>query len=182
MATSALLVRATIVGVLTGLLAAAAAVLPPLLAGLADTRPAEYAALLVVLVGTHLGLAAIVRDRPTATFGARVRAAMIVAGVASLLLGAALYRLYAVWRPGILAARYEALLAHVSAQVGGERVVAALADLAARRAAYLDPLYQAINGAGTPLFFALLVGGYSAFRWRVAQRLAASAAARGVAR
>jgi hypothetical protein len=182
MATPALLARAAIVGLLTGLLAGAAAVLPPLVAGLTDTRPAEYAALLVVLVGTYLGLAAIVRDRPTATFGARVRAVMVAASVASLLLGAALYRLYAVWRPGILVARYEALLAHVGSQVGSDRVAAAMADLAARRAAYLDPLYQAINGAGTPLFFALLIGGYSAFRWRVAQRLAAAAAARGSAR
>ncbi|MEI8297724.1 MAG: hypothetical protein WCH32_06860 [Pseudomonadota bacterium] len=182
MATPTLLGRAAIVGLLVGLLAAATAVLPPLAWGLADSRPAEYAALLVVLVGTHLGLAAVVRDRPSATFGARVWAAMIVAGTASLPLAVALYRLYAVWRPGMLLARYEALLAHVGAQVGSERVAAALADLTARRAAYLDPLYQAINGAGTPLFFALLIGGYSAFRWRVAQRLAAAAAARRSAR
>jgi len=174
--------RAGATGLITGLLAAGVAVLPSLLAGLSDTRPAEYVALLVVLAGTHLGLAAALRRRPTATFGARLAAAMLAAALASLLLGIALYRLYAVWRPGLLLARYEALVAQVGSRPGGEHAAAALADLASRRVAYLDPLYQAISGAGTPLFFALLIGGYSAFRWRVAQRLAAAAAARGGAR
>ena len=173
MAEPVVLPRALNAGLLSGALAAALAVLPSLWFGVVDTRPAEYAALLAVLVGTHLGLRAATATQPTASFKQRLVAAAVIALSACLILGVALYALYALWRPALLAARYERLLEPLTGRMAGPRAVAQLADLSARQAQHLDPLYQAVSGAVTPLFFALLLGGYSVFRWRVAQRLRA---------
>jgi len=154
-------------GATSGLLAGLLGVLPML--GIAGTtRVPEYAALLVVLVGTHAGARFAVRGRPAAAFAARVSAVLTIASLASLLLGAALWALYAVGRPDLLAARHAALLA------GAASSTDSLADLVARRAQYVDPLFQAISAATTAFFFAFMVGGYGAFRWRVAARVAAA--------
>ncbi len=177
MTSAPLLTRATLAGLLSGGLAALAAVVPALM-GTGDTRMAEYEAMLVLLVATHLGLAAAMRRLPSASFQLRLGSAAVAALVAATVLGVALHQLYAVWRPGLLGARYALLLAEVAQRGDAARAAAMLADLAARRAQQLDPGYQALSGAGTPLFFSLVVGGYSTFRWRVAQRLAASAARR----
>jgi len=70
--------------------------------------------------------------------------------------------------------RYQYVLAAAARRSDPSVAHAALADLAVRKAQYVDPLFQSLSGAVTALFFAMVVGGYSVFRWRVAARLAAA--------
>ncbi len=171
MASGAVMVRALAVGLMTGALAAAVAIVPALdVAG--ASRLAEYAALLIVIVGTEVGLRYAVLGRPTVSYGERIAAVASSALTACLVLAAGLWCLYGLWRPGLLAARYAALLGGLTGD--GAATSATIADLIARRAQYLDPLFQALSGAVTALFFALLIGGYTVFRWRVATRMAAA--------
>jgi hypothetical protein len=166
MATPSLRPRALAAGATSGLLAAVVAVAPQL-GDVGASRVPEYAALLVVLVGTHAGSRFAVRARPEASFAARIGSMTTTATVAALALCASLWALYALWRPDLLASRYAALLA-------GAVSPEAHADMMARRAQYVDPLFEALSHAVTAFFFAFMVGGYGVFRWRVAARVAAA--------
>jgi hypothetical protein len=168
MQSAPVLVRAVSAGLVTGLLATGVAVWPALAAGAADTRLFEYGALLVMLLGMVVGLRVATRLVPTVSVEARLVAVLLIAGLGATLLGAALFRLYTEWRPLLLAARFEAL---VAATAHATRPAEAYADLVAHRRQYLDPMYQAVSGAGTPFFFAMLLGGYVAFRGHVVRRL-----------
>jgi hypothetical protein len=158
--------RALVAGLTAGALASAAAVLPLVLAGGA-TRAPEYVALLVVVLGTHVGSRQAVAGLPAPPFPVRLRAMTTTALAASALLGVALWLLYATWRPDLLDVRYRALIVDRAS-------TAALADLVARRAQSVDPLFQALSVAGTGFFLAFLTGGFAAYRRRVASRMAAS--------
>ncbi len=141
-------------------------------------RLADYAALLVVMLGTLGGLRSVVDARPAASFADRLAAMSASAASASAVLAIALWKLYAAWRPALLEMRYRSVVEAATRRSDPALVQAALADLVARRAQYLDPLFQALSGAVTALFFAILVGGYAVFRWRVAARIAAARAPR----
>lgn len=158
--------RALLAGVTTGGLAGTSAILPLVTAG-GTPRAPEYVALLIVVLGTHVGARHAVAGLPAASFPVRLTTMTTTALVAAALLGVALWMLYADWRPDLLDARYRALLAD-RASTG------ALADLVARRAQSVDPLFQALSVAGTGFFLAFLTGGFTAFRRRVASRVAAS--------
>ncbi|MEI8258793.1 MAG: hypothetical protein WCJ30_24245 [Deltaproteobacteria bacterium] len=163
--------RALAAGAAAGLVAAAVAIVPAL-GSAGDTRLADYAALLVVILGTLGGLRHVVVARPHASFADRLAAMAASAGAACAVLAAGLWRLYAVWRPALLEDRYQAVVVTVGRRSAPALAEAALADLVARKAQYLDPLFQALSGAVTAFFFATLVGGYAVFRWRVAARVA----------
>lgn len=152
-------------GVLGGGFAALVLVLPPLLTRGGDGTVPEYLAILVTLLAVHVGGRAATTARPDSGFGARVGYVVVAALVASAIATAALYGLYAGWRPGLLEARY-ALHAAPTAPGG-----VGVADLTAHRAQSLDPAFQALSGGGRLLFCGLLFGAYGAFRWRVARRL-----------
>ena len=163
-----------------GLVAALVVVLPRLGHAGGDSALADYAGLAVVLLAVHLGSRAAAGPAPGSGFGARFGAAALIATLASSAVGIGLYVLYAELRPALLAERYALYVSRV--QAGGvavERGAAALAELAARRAQYLDPAFQALAGAGTFYFCAMLLGAYLAFRARVAARLGMGAAATG---
>jgi hypothetical protein len=173
MGARSVLPRAVAAGAVAGLVAAAVAVVPAL-GVVGDTRLADYAALLVVILGTLGGLRSVVDARPDASFADRLAAMAGSALAASAVLAMALWRLYAVWRPALLELRYQSVLAGAARRSDPSVAHAALADLALRRAQYVDPLFQSLSGAVTALFFAMVVGGYAVFRWRVAARLAAA--------
>lgn len=167
--------RATLAGIGGGLAAGVASVLPPLLSPATDARVGNVAGLLVALVAVELGTRAAAAARPGAATAVRLGEAALVTTLVSAGAGLALYVLYAWLRPGLLAehyARYEARLK--LAGLGTERAAAALAELASRRPEYLDPLFQAAEGAALVFFCGMLLGGYGAFRARLAARLAGS--------
>jgi hypothetical protein len=166
------LALAATAGLLGGLLAGLAGIVPPLLTAGADGRFASYAAILVTLIAVQLGARAAAAAPGGGGFRARLAAAAVIAGLIALLAGLALYLLYAGLRPGLLAARYGGYEAQLwSAGLPPARLAAGLAELAARRAQYLDPLYQAAEGGGMLLFCGLVLGAYLAFRARLAARL-----------
>ncbi len=159
-----------------GLVAALVDVLPRL-GRAGDSALADYAGLAVVLLAVRLGSRAAAGPGPGNGLGARLGAAALVATLASTAVGIGLYALYAELRPGLLAERYALYVSRVQAGgVAPERSTAALAELAARRAQYLDPAFQALAGAGTLFFCAMLLGVFLVFRARVAARLGLSAA------
>jgi hypothetical protein len=157
-------------GLAAGLLAGVVTLGTALLAG-GDGRSADYAGLAAGLLGVHLGM----RAAPAASaFRARLVRALVLAVCASLVAGLASAWLYASLRPALLEARYAGVVERVrSSAQPPARIAAELARLAERRAAYLDPAFQAVSAGGTLFFFALLLGGYSAFRAHVAARLRA---------
>ncbi len=157
-------------GIVGGLLACLVAILPALLLPAADGRFASYAAILVTLIAVQLGSrAAAATD---AGFGARLGAAALIAALVAVLDALGLYLLYAVLKPDLLAARFGAYEAALwAAALPPARLAAGLAALAARRAQALDPLYQAVEGAGLLLFCGLVLGAFIAFRARIASRL-----------
>jgi hypothetical protein len=163
--------RALAAGAAVGCVAAAVAVVPAL-GPAGDTRLADYAALLVVILGTLGGMRSVVEARPGASFEQRLAAMAGSAVAASTVLAIALWRLYAAWRPALLEVRYQSVLEAAARRSNPATAQAAVADLLVHRAQYVDPLFQALTGAVTALFFAMLVGGYAAYRWRVAVRLA----------
>ena len=166
------LALATAAGLVGGALACLAAIAPALLSPGANGRFASYAALLVTLIAVQLGARAAAAAPGGAGFRARLEAAATIAALVAALDGLGLYLLYAALRPELLAARYGAYEARLwSAGLAPERLAAGLAELAARRAQYLSPVYQAIEGAGMLLFCGLVLGAYLAFRARVAARL-----------
>jgi hypothetical protein len=99
--------------------------------------------------------------------------------LSSAIVGLALYALYAVLRPDLLAERHAGLMARVRASGRPpDRVAHELERLATQQAQYLDPAWQALGTAGTLLFFGMLLALYSAWRWQVAERLARGPGAR----
>jgi hypothetical protein len=159
-------------GVVGGLLAALVAMVPGLTARGGDSRFAAYAAILVTLIAIQLGTRAVAALPSDAGFGARLAAAALIAALIALLDGIGLYVLYAALRPGLLAARYAGYEAALhAARLAPAQLAAGLGALAARRAQYLDPAYQALEGAGLVLFCGLVFGAYLAFYARVAARL-----------
>jgi hypothetical protein len=165
----ALAARAGVVG---GLLACLAAIVPALLVPGTDARFASYAAILVTLIAVQLGTRAAAAAPGDAGFRARLAAATLIAALVAVLDGLGLYLLYAALRPGLLVTRYAAYEAQLwSSGLAQERLAQGLAALTARRAQYLDPVYQAAEGAGTLLFCGLVLGAYLAFRAHVAARL-----------
>jgi hypothetical protein len=166
------LALAALAGVVGGLLAGLIGIAPALLAPGSDGRFANYAAILVTLIAVQLGVRAVAAAPEDAGFRSRFAAATLIATLVAALDGLALYLLYAALRPGLLAVRlagYEAQL--WSSGLAPQRLATGLAALAARRAQYLDPLYQAAEAAGTLLFCGLVLGAYLAFRTLVAARL-----------
>jgi len=159
-------------GLVGGLLAGLVSVVPALALPGADGRFASYAAILVTLIAVQLGARAAAAAPAGAGFGARLGAAALITALVALLDGLALYLLYAGLRPGLLAARYAAYEAQLwAAGLPPARLAAGLGALTARRAQYLDPLYQAAEGAGLLLFCGLVLGAFLAFRARLAARL-----------
>ncbi|HUO96620.1 MAG TPA: hypothetical protein VMT92_10370 [Steroidobacteraceae bacterium] len=157
-------------GTIGGLAAGLIAIVPALLGSSGDGRIVGYAALLAVLISVQVGARA--AALAPAGFAARLAAAALIAVLASALYGLALYLLYAALRPQLLTLRYSAYAAALwTSGLSPERQAAGLAELAARRAQYLDPAYQAVEGAGLALFCGLVLGAYGAFRARVAGRL-----------
>lgn len=155
-------------GVLGGGLAACVLVVPPLLGATGDGRLPEYGAILLTLLAVHVARRGVEALRPGSGFGPRVGYPALAALVASAIAAAALYGLYADWRPLLLATRFMAESERLGTASDAAR---ALADLTARRTQALDAGFQAVSGGGRLLFCGLLFGGYAAFRWRVAQRL-----------
>lgn len=163
---------AAVAGLVGGILAVLASVVPALLAPGGDGRFAGYAALLVTLIAVQLGARAAAAQPLDGGFGPRLAAAALITALVALLDGLGLYLLYAVFEPGLLAVRYAAYEARLwSAGGSPARLAAGLGALAARRAQLLDPLYQAVEGAGLLLFCGLILGAYLAFRARLATRL-----------
>lgn len=159
-------------GIVGGLLAGLVAVVPALLVPASDGRLAGYAAVLITLIAVQLGTRAAAAVPAAAGFRARLAAAALIAALIAALDGLGLYLLYAALRPGLLTARYATYEAQLwSSGFPPQRLAAGLAALTARRAQYLDPLYQAAEGAGTVLFCGLVLGAYLAFRAHVAARL-----------
>ena len=160
-------------GVVGGLLACLVGIVPALLVPDTDGRFASYAAILVTLIAVQLGTRAAAAAPEGAGFRARLGAAAVIAALIAALDGLGLYLLYAALRPGLLAVRYAGYEARLwSAGLAPERLAHGLAALTARRAQYLDPHYQAAEGAGMLLFCGLVLGAYLAFRAHIAARLA----------
>lgn len=159
-------------GLLGGLLATAFIVGPPLLAPSAEGRLTDYVGMMIAMLAVFLGSRAIARAHPRLTYGRRIVLGTTVVLLASALVGLALYALYAVLRPGLLADRYASLEARVRASGHPtERIAAELERLATQKAQYLDPAFQALGIAGTLFFFGMVLALYAAWRWQVAQRL-----------
>ena len=166
------LALAAAAGLVGGVLACLVGIAPALATPGASGRFASYAAILVTLIAVQLGARAAAAAPDGGGFGARLGAAAVIAALVAVLDGFGLYLLYALMRPELLAARYGAYEAQLwSAGLPPARLAAGLAELAARRAQYLSPLYQAIEGAGTLAFCGLVLGAYLAFRARLAARL-----------
>jgi hypothetical protein len=163
-----------------GLCASLVMVVPAYVSENATTPLADWGGTLVTLLAVHAGLRAATAAPGDAGFGRRIGIATVIATAASAIVAAGLYALYATWRPGLLAARY-ALYAE-RLRSGGEapagRAAFEVARLAARKAQYLDPAFQAFAAAGTIFFFAMLFGAYSAWHFRVAARLRAGRSSR----
>ena len=159
-------------GVIGGLLASAFVVLPPLLSPGGGGRLTDYAGMMVAMLAVFFGSRAIGVVHPELTYGRRAVLGVTVVVVASAIVGLALYALYARLRPTLLAERYADYEARVRASgQPPERIAAELERLAAQEIQYLDPAFQALGTAGTLAFFGIVLAMYSAWRWRVAQRL-----------
>ncbi len=170
---------ALIAGLLGGLVSSLCRVGPALMAAAPNTKFTDYAGLLAALLALHMGLRACARARGTPSYASRLVDGSLIVIVESVVLGLALYLLYAVFRPGLLMERYGAYVAGLQASgLETARVLRALADLGARKAQYLDPVFQAVEGAGTLFFAGMLLSTYLAFRARVAERLARGRPAR----
>jgi hypothetical protein len=161
-----------VAGLVGGILASLAGIVPALVTPGGDGRFASYAAILVTLIAVQLGARAAAALPADGGFGPRLAAAAVTATLLAAIDGIGLYLLYAVFRPGLLAVRYATYEAQLwSAGLSPSRLAAGLGALAARRAQFLDPLYQAAEGAGMLLFCGLVLGAYLAFRARLAARL-----------
>ncbi len=166
------LALAAAAGLVGGALACLAGIGPALLTPAANGRFASYATILVTLIAVQLGARAAAAAPDGGGFRARLAAASVIAVLVAVLDGLGLYLLYAALRPGLLAARYGAFEAQLwSAGLPPERLAAGLGELAARRAQYLSPVFQAIEGAAMVLFCGVVLGAYLAFRARLAARL-----------
>ncbi|MBS0373043.1 MAG: hypothetical protein JSR73_00560 [Proteobacteria bacterium] len=168
------LALAAVAGIVGGGLAVLLSLGAALLRPLADGRFASYAAVLVTLISVQLGARAAAEAPGGGGFGARLGAGATIAAIVAAAEAVGLYVLYAGLRPGLLAARYAAVEAAVAkASLTAAAAARAAAALAARRAQALDPLYQALEGAGLLLFCGLVLAAYLAFRARVVERLTA---------
>jgi hypothetical protein len=159
-------------GILGGLLASAFVVLPPLLAPGSGGRLTDYAGMMVAMLAVFFGSRAIGVVHPELTYGRRAVLGTTIVVVASTTVGLSLYALYASLRPALLAERYADYESRVrSSGQPPERIAAELERLASQKVQYLDPAFQALATAGTLAFFGIVLAMYSAWRWRVAQRL-----------
>lgn len=157
-------------GLLGGLLSSAFVVVPALLDG--GGRLTDYAGMMVAMLAVFFGTRAIGTAHPTLTFGRRAVLGTTIVVVTSAVVGLSLYALYARLRPGLLLERYGQYVQRVTdSGAPPERIAAELGRLAAQRAQYLDPAFQALATAGTLAFFGIVLALYSAWRWRVLQRL-----------
>jgi hypothetical protein len=157
-------------GVLGGVLSSAFIVLPPAFG--AGGRLTDYAGMMVAMLAVFFGSRAIGTAHPSLGFGRRVVLGTTIVVVASAIVGLALYALYAKLRPTLLAERYVEFQQRVRASgAPAERVATELERLGAQKAQYLDPAFQALGTAGTLAFFGIVLATYSAWRWRVLQRL-----------
>ncbi|HXQ32188.1 MAG TPA: hypothetical protein VN790_09515 [Steroidobacteraceae bacterium] len=153
-----------------GIVASLILIAPPLLGAAPGGRLADFGALAAGLLAVQLGLGA--SARPGAGFRERMQCATIIAATVSLTTGLGAYVLFAVLRPTLLADRYAAQQRALARSAPGtERITHELVSLAARKAQYLDPLFQALSSAGTLFFFGMLLGAYGAWRVHVASRL-----------
>jgi hypothetical protein len=160
-------------GVLGGLLASAFVALPPLLTAGGGGRLTDYAGMMVAMLAVFFGSRAIGTVHPDLPYGRRAVLGTTVVVVSSAIVGLALYALYAWLRPTLLAERYAEYEQRVRASgQPPERIAAELERLAAQKIQYVDPAFQALGTAGTLAFFGIVLALYSAWRWRVAQRLA----------
>jgi len=157
-------------GVLGGVLASAFVVLPPALG--AGGRLTDYAGMMIAMLAVFFGSRAIGAAHPTLGYGRRAVLGTTIVVVASAIVGLALYALYAKLRPGLLGERYLEFQQRVrDSGAPPERVATELERLAMQKAQYLDPAFQALGTAGTLAFFGIVLAMYSAWRWRVLQRL-----------
>lgn len=168
------LALAAVAGTVGGGLAVVLSVGAALLRPVDDGRFASYAAVLVTLISVQLGARAAAEAPGGGGFGARLSAGAAIAVMLAVADGVGLFVLYAWLRPGLLAARYAAIEAALAkAPLAAAAAARATAALAARRAQALDPLYQALEGAGLLLFCGLVLAAYLAFRARVVARFTA---------
>jgi hypothetical protein len=163
-----------------GLCASLVMVVPASLSDAATTPLGDLGGTLVVLLAVHAGMRAATAAEAFTGFGRRIGIATVIATGASAIVAVGLYALYAAWRPGLLAARYALYEQRLKSGGGAPagRAAFEVARLAARKAQYLDPAFQAIAAAGTIFFFAMLFGAYAAWHFRVAARLRAGRSSR----
>lgn len=157
-------------GVLGGVLSSAFIVLPPAFG--TGGRLTDYAGMMIAMLAVFFGSRAIGTAHPSLGFGRRVVLGTTIVVVSSAIVGLALYALYAKVRPLLLAERYAEFQQRVrTSGAPAERIATELERLAAQKAQYLDPAFQALGTAGTLAFFGIVLAAYSAWRWRVLQRL-----------
>ncbi|MCZ8131934.1 MAG: DUF4199 domain-containing protein [Steroidobacteraceae bacterium] len=161
-------------GLIGGLLASVFIVGPPLLAPALGGALTDYAGLMIAMLAVWMGSRALGVAHPRLPYTRRLVLGSTIVATASLVVGFALYALYAWLRPTLLAERYAALEGRVraSGREPGE-VATELERLARQQVQYLDPAFQAVATAGTLFFFGMILALYAAWRWRVVQRLGA---------
>jgi hypothetical protein len=156
-------------GLLGGILSTLVMLGAALLADPGAARWGDYGALAVAMCVAYLSSRTAAHS-PMA-FGRRLSSAAIGAVASGAVTGLGAYTLFAALRPDLLAARFAAYEAQVRAsRAPAERIARELARLTAAQAQYLDPAYQALSIGGSVCFFALLVGGFGAWRLYVARR------------
>ena len=152
-------------------------IVPALASATPAGRLADYLGMVVGLLVIHLGTRA---SAPAgASLGARLANAALLVTTLSTVVGLGLYRLFAAWRPELLAARLARYADEVRASGAAPgRVLRELARLAAAQAQYLDAGYQALSIAGNLFVVGMLLGAYGGWRSEVARRWQRRAAPR----
>jgi hypothetical protein len=156
-------------GAVGGLAASLCVIIWALVASPPVGRGGEAFGLLAALLLAQAGVRASGRLAPA--FSDRLLAAAVLALTEGVVVGAGAYLLFARLRPSLLAERYAAYEhAARTTLAPTARSGAELLRLAAAKAQYLDPGFQALSTGGLVCFFALLLGAYGAFRAQAARR------------
>jgi len=158
-------VRAIVGGCVAGLVMW----VPAMWRGSVDAQIAGYIALVVVLLSVQAGVRADAAAVGAQALRRRVLVGTQLALVEAAVVGFGLYALYAWFKPTVLAERFAALY-EAAVRAPPDQVARRLEVLAQGRTQYLDPAFQAVQGAVTVFFAALLLVTYSAIRERVRQR------------